>query len=55
MISNDLIYVQLIYQKKIERVEQEKKKKDFLKQQLKVPNLLKLSIFQKEDIKHQME
>ena len=47
--------MQLIYQKKIERVKQKKKKKDFLKQQLKVPNLLKLSNFQEEDIKHQME
>ena len=47
--------MQLIYQKKIERVKQKKKKKDFLKQELKVPNLLKLSNFQEEDIKHQME
>ena len=43
--------MQLIYQKKREAVEQKKKKI----KQLKVPNLLKLTIFQKEGIKHQIE
>ena len=52
MVSNDLIIHATDIPEK-ERSSGAKKKKKI--KQLKVPNLLKLTIFQKEGIKHQIE